>query len=88
MVWLRPGWLREGPGIDKDAPPKTGLALFFEIFEREFWQILKLNLLFVVCAAPLVTFGPARAALSRCTVNMVRDIPNDVFSDLDRKSVV
>ena len=84
MVWLRPGWLREGPGIDKDAPPKTGLALFFEIFEREFWQILKLNLLFVVCAAPLVTFGPARAALSRCTVNMVRDIPNDVFSDFRR----
>ena len=84
MVWLRPGWLREGPGIDKDAPPKTGLALFFEIFEREFWQILMLNLLFVVCAAPLVTFGPARAALSRCTVNMVRDIPNDVFSDFRR----
>ena len=81
MVWLRPGWLREGPGIDKDAPPKTGLALFFEIFEREFWQLLKLNLLFAVCAAPLVTFGPARAALSRCTVNMVRDLPNDVFYD-------
>lgn len=84
MTGLRPRWLREGPGIDKDAPPKTGLALFFEIFEREFWQILKLNLLFVVCAAPLVTFGPARAALSRCTVNMVRDIPNDVFSDFRR----
>ena len=81
MVWFRPGWLREGPGIDKDAPPKTGLALFFEIFEREFWQLLKLNLLFAVCAAPLVTFGPARAALSRCTVNMVRDLPNDVFYD-------
>lgn len=81
MVWFRPSYLKEGPGIEKDAPPKKGMALFFEIFVREFWQILKLNLLFVVCAAPLITFGAARAALSRCTMNMVRDVPNDVWYD-------
>lgn len=81
MLWFRPGYLKEGPGIEKDAPPKTGLALFFEILVREFWQLLKLNLLFVICALPLVTFGAARAALSRCTVNMVRDVPNDVWYD-------
>lgn len=81
MVWFQPSYLKEGPGIEKDAPPKTGLALFFEILVREFWQILKLNLLFVVCALPFVTFGAARAALSRCTMNMVRDVPNDVWYD-------
>lgn len=81
MLWFRPGYLKEGPGIEKDAPPKTGLALFFEILVREFWQLLKLNLLFVICVLPLVTFGAARAALSRCTVNMVRDVPNDVWYD-------
>lgn len=81
MLWFRPGYLKEGPGIEKDAPPKTGLALFFEILVREFWQLLKLNLLFVICALPLVTFGAARAALSRCTMNMVRDVPNDVWDD-------
>lgn len=81
MLWFRSGYLKEGPGIEKDAPPKTGLALFFEILVREFWQMLKLNLLFVICALPLVTFGAARAALSRCTVNMVRDVPNDVWYD-------
>lgn len=81
MTLFRPSYLKEGPGIDKDAPPKTGLALFFEIIGREFWQILKLNLLFVVCALPLFTFGLARAALARCTVNMVRDVPNDVWTD-------
>ena len=36
---FRPSYLREGPGIDKNAPPKTGLALAAEIFAREFWQI-------------------------------------------------
>ena len=81
MGWYRPWYLKEGPGIEKDAPPKKGPALFFEIVVREFWQLLKLNLLFVLCALPVITFGPARAALSRCTMNMVRDVPNDVWYD-------
>lgn len=81
MTLFRPGYLREGPGIDKDAPPKTGLALFFDILSREFWQILKLNLMFVISALPLVTYGAARAAMTRCTMNMVRDVTNDVWYD-------
>lgn len=81
MGWYRPYYLREGPGIEKDAPPKKGMALFFEILVREFWQLLKLNLLFALCALPLISFGAARAALSRCTVRMVRDVPNDVWDD-------
>lgn len=81
MRWFQPLFLKEGPGISKDTPPKKGLALFFEIFIREFWQLIKLNLMFVVCSLPLVTFGAARAAMSRCTVNMVRDLPNDVWYD-------
>lgn len=85
MALFRPSYLKEGPGIEKDAPPKTGLALFFEILGREFWQVLGLNLLFLVCALPLVTFGMARAALSKCTVNMVRDRPNDVWYDFRRQ---
>lgn len=81
MKWFQPQYLKEGPGIAKDAPPKKGLALFFEIFIREFWQLLKLNLMFAVCSLPLVTFGAARAAMARCTVNMARDLPNDVWYD-------
>lgn len=81
MALFQPGYLKEGPGIEKDAPPKTGIALFFEILVREFWQLLKLNLLFVFCSLPVFTFGAARAALSRCTINMVRDVPNDVWDD-------
>ncbi len=84
MTLFQPSYLKEGPGIDKDAPPKRGLALLLEILVREFWQIIKVNLLFLVCALPLVTFGAARAALSRCTMNMVRDVPNDVWPDFFR----
>lgn len=81
---FRPSYLKEGPGIDKDAPPKTGLRFAAEVFAREFWQIIAVNFLFVVCSLPIVTFGAARAAMARCTVNMARDIPNDVWTDFRR----
>ncbi|MGN0994872.1 MAG: DUF624 domain-containing protein [Butyricicoccus sp.] len=81
MGLFTPNYLKEGPGISKDAPPKKGVALFVEILGREFWQVVKLNLMFLICCLPVVTFGPARAALARCTMNMVRDQPNDVWYD-------
>lgn len=81
MALFQPSYLKEGPGIAKNAAPKTGIALFFEILVREFWQLLKLNMLFILGSIPVFTFGAARAALSRCTINMVRDVPNDVWDD-------
>ena len=75
---FRPSYLKEGPGIAKDAPEKTGAAWVGETFVREFWQLVKLNVLFLLCCLPVVTFGTARAAMARCTVNMARDVPNDV----------
>ena len=78
---FRPLYLKEGPGIPKNAPEKPYPLAILETFVREFWQLIKLNLLFLVCALPVVTYGAARGALARCTVNMVRDIPTDVWSD-------
>lgn len=81
---FRPSYLKEGAGIEKDAPPKRGLGLLAETLAREFWQIVKVNLLFVICALPVVTFGAARAAMARCTMRMARDVPNDVWEDFRR----
>ena len=78
---FRPSYLKEGPGIAKDAPEKTGAAWVGETLVREFWQLVKLNVLFLLCCLPVVTFGAARAAMARCTVNMARDVPNDVWTD-------
>ncbi len=41
-----------GPGIDKNAPKKKGLNLFYEIFFRKFWALIKLNLLYLVTIIP------------------------------------
>ena len=78
---FRPSYLKEGPGIAKDAPEKTGAEWVGETLVREFWQLVKLNVLFLLCCLPVVTFGVARAAMARCTVNMARDVPNDVWTD-------
>ena len=50
---FRPSYLKEGPGIAKDAPEKTGAAWVGETFVREFWQLVKLNVLFLLCCLPV-----------------------------------
>ena len=64
---------RPGPGIDKNAPPKKGVALFLDILGREFWALLLVNVIYVLFCLPIITIGPATAALYRVTVTMVRD---------------
>jgi len=45
---------RPGPGVRKDEPRKKGFARFFELLIRDFGDMIKLNLLFCVCALPTV----------------------------------
>lgn len=69
--WYEPK--KDTPGIEKNAPKKKGFALFLDILWREFWGILKLNLLFLVSCIPVVTIPAAITAMNRITVTMVRD---------------
>ncbi len=66
---------KPGPGISKDAPKKKGVALYFEILMREFWSLVVVNLLFIVCSIPIITIGASYAALTHVTTKMVRDEP-------------
>lgn len=43
---------KPGKGIDKNAPKKKGLNLFYDTYFRKFWDIIKLNLLFLVTSLP------------------------------------
>ncbi|OWV91785.1 hypothetical protein ATY75_00990 [Rhizobium sp. N122] len=73
MQWLRDMWTQEGPGIPKDAPAKTGLALFADILAREWWEMVKLNILFILACLPVVTLPAAIAATARVSVAFVED---------------
>ena len=73
MNFLLNHYFGEGPGIAKDAPKPTGLRLLLATFAREWWDLLKLNLLFVAFALPVVTIPAAYAAAVRVSVMMIED---------------
>lgn len=49
-------YTREGPGVPKDAPPKSRFVVFFEVLGRKFWNIIKVNLLFNLFNIPALIF--------------------------------
>jgi len=73
MQWLRDSWTKEGPGVPKDAPKKHGIALFAEILRREWWEMVKLNLLFILASLPLVTIPASVAAMASVSLAFVED---------------
>ncbi len=73
MQWLRDMWTKEGPGIPKNAPKKIGLALFGQIFAREWWEMVKLNILFILAALLIIPLPAALAAMAFVCVAFVED---------------
>jgi uncharacterized membrane protein YesL len=73
MRWLADHYFAEGPGISKDAPKRTGLALVAETMWREGTELMKLNLLFVLACLPVATIPAAFAAMMRITLTMAED---------------
>lgn len=64
---------KEGPGVSKDEPKKKRLALFFELYFRKFWDIIKINLLFLITCIPIVTIGPALSGMTFVLRNYTRE---------------
>lgn len=81
MRIFSPNFEREGAGVEKNEPPKRGLSLFFQLFISRFWDMLKLNIIFIIYCIPIVTIGPAFGALTFITMSMVRNKHIYLFSD-------
>lgn len=45
---------KDGPGIDKDAPPKPRIIIFFRVVGRKFWNLISVNLLNFVFNIPAI----------------------------------
>lgn len=41
-----------GPGVPKDAPPKKGFALYWDILYRRFWKMVSLNVIYLLLSVP------------------------------------
>ena len=48
------GYMKEGPGVSKNAPEKHRFFLFFELFGRKFSKLIQLNLIMVLCLIPTI----------------------------------
>jgi uncharacterized membrane protein YesL len=73
MSWVQSFYFGEGPGIPKDAPRPEGLRLLAHVLGREWWALLKLNLLFLSVALPVVTVPAAYFATVSICVTMIED---------------
>lgn len=57
------------PDLNADDIPKKGVALFFDILKNNFWQLISLNLLFIIFCIPIITIGPALAGFNNVLRN-------------------
>lgn len=69
MGFLSGNFEKSGAGVAKNQNKKHGLKLFFEIYIRKFWALIKLNFMYFVCCIPIVTIGPATAGFTKILKN-------------------
>ena len=72
---------KEGPGIDKDAPPKKTFVVFFEMFKRNFWKFIPISLMYLLISLPIVTNGIANVGITHVMRNTARDKHSFGMSD-------
>ena len=81
MGFLKPNFEKEGKGVSKDTPEKTGFALFVDTLIREFWNLIKLNFLFLLFSIPIITIPASFAALTNVSMKIARQQHIFVFYD-------
>ena len=69
--WYEPR--RDRPDLERSAIRKRGFVGYMDMLWREFFELLKLNLLFVLSCVPIITIPAALTAMHRITSVMVRD---------------
>lgn len=80
-MFFRRDYSAPGPGIDPNAPEKTGFARFIEILQLEAADLLKLNLLFIATCIPVVTIPLAVFGMNQVMRKMMLDKPVLCFYD-------
>lgn len=77
---------KEGRGVSKeDVASETPLKRFFTEFIHRFWQLVLLNLLYLLACIPIITIGPATAAMNYVCRNFSQAKPVFFFSDFIEK---
>lgn len=72
---------KAGSGIAKKAHKRHDLKLFFEIYGTHMWKLFGLNFLYLLFCIPIITIGPATAALVKLLKNYSIDKHVNILSD-------
>lgn len=72
---------KAGKGVAKNGPEKKPFFQFWELFLRKFWKLFQLNILYVVFCIPIVTIGPATAAMTTILRKFCLEQPTFLISD-------
>lgn len=72
---------KEGPGIAKDAPKKRSFIVFFDMFFRNFWKFITINLVHSLICLPIVTNGLGNVGITNVARNTARDKHSFGLSD-------
>lgn len=70
-----------GKGIAKNGPKKKPFFRFWELFANKFWTFFRLNLIYILFCLPIVTIGPATAALTAMMRNIYLERPQFIWYD-------
>ncbi len=77
-------YTKEGPGISKDEPEKTGFFRFFDVLGRKFGRLFKLNMLYFAVIIPylLILFFISTKAVSFIEFFDTSAVAEDAVSQL------
>ena len=85
MSIFRNDYNKEGPGVYKDTAPDNGFVRFFKVIWAKFGQLVILNIVYIFACTPIVTIGPATAALTYVLRNFSQGKPVFFMSDFVEK---
>lgn len=81
MSILSPNFQKTGPGVRRNEPEKKGVSLFLHLLTNHFWNLIKLNIIFIIFSLPIITLGASLGAMASVTKDMINNRPIDVFYD-------
>lgn len=70
-----------GTGVSKNGSKKKPFFRYWELFSNKFWTFFKINLVYFLFCIPIVTFGPATAAMTALMRNIYLERPQFIFHD-------
>ena len=68
-------------GVLKTPHEKSGFPKYAGIYFAHIWKLIELNILYCLFCIPIITIGPATAAMTKICRNYSQERPASVWSD-------